>query len=264
MLPTVTPALPVAERTANWLAVAAVMLTPFGVFHPLLAATVGVLAALTIWVAAKHNAWAAMRVAILVAAVLALSLLAVPFPIWFAVLALWALSYRFAQLRPEDGWLPAGTISKATTWFTVVIVLTAGLALTLWATSVDEFGEATTETAEAVGDVPILLLIVGAIVFALINAITEEIAYRLVVFDAALTIMPAITALAIQAVAFGLLHIKGFPAGVVGVALATVYGLSLGVLRMMSKGMRAPLIAHIAADATIAVLFFLVVVPAVD
>jgi len=49
----------------------------------------------------------------------------------------------------------------------------------------------------------------------------------------------------------GLAHIHGFPRGWLGVALATVYGLMTRVLRMRSRGLVAPLVAHVAADATI-------------
>ena len=40
----------------------------------------------------------------------------------------------------------------------------------------------------------------------------------------------------------------------VGVVLASIYGLMLGMLRNWSNGLAAPVIAHICADATIFVL----------
>ncbi len=57
-----------------------------------------------------------------------------------------------------------------------------------------------------------------------------------------------------QAVAFGVAHLTGFPSGRAGALMAGGWGLLLGVLRVTSRGMAAPYAAHVAADATIAVL----------
>ncbi len=54
-----------------------------------------------------------------------------------------------------------------------------------------------------------------------------------------------------QAVAFGVIHAQGFPRGVVGMVMASIYGLMLGVLRLRARGLAAPVLAHICADATI-------------
>jgi membrane protease YdiL (CAAX protease family) len=61
----------------------------------------------------------------------------------------------------------------------------------------------------------------------------------------------ALPAMFIQGVAFGIVHANGFPRGVVGVVLASVYGVSLGLLRLRSGGLLAPFVAHVIADATI-------------
>ena len=62
------------------------------------------------------------------------------------------------------------------------------------------------------------------------------------------------TAVLVQAAAFGLLHLSGFPGGAVGVGLAAVYGVMLGVLRRRAGGLLAPYVAHVAADLTVFVL----------
>ena len=51
-----------------------------------------------------------------------------------------------------------------------------------------------------------------------------------------------------QAVAFGAAHWHGVPRGVAGVLLATVYGLMLGLLRAKTRGLLAPMLAHVFAD----------------
>ena len=43
----------------------------------------------------------------------------------------------------------------------------------------------------------------------------------------------------------------GFPKGLTGILLVLVYGFMLGSVRRLSKGMLAPLMAHVAADITI-------------
>ena len=61
-------------------------------------------------------------------------------------------------------------------------------------------------------------------------------------------------AVVLQALAFGVLHLHGVPNGPVGMVMAGVWGLLLGVLRLRSRGLLAPYVTHIAADATIVVL----------
>jgi membrane protease YdiL (CAAX protease family) len=46
----------------------------------------------------------------------------------------------------------------------------------------------------------------------------------------------------------------GFPAGAEGVALSFLYGLALGVIRLMTGGLWVAVIAHVATNATIAAL----------
>jgi membrane protease YdiL (CAAX protease family) len=56
----------------------------------------------------------------------------------------------------------------------------------------------------------------------------------------------------IQAIPFAALHyIAGFPNGVLGFIMVLIYGVMLGAIRRLSKGILAPLVAHIAADSTI-------------
>jgi membrane protease YdiL (CAAX protease family) len=66
------------------------------------------------------------------------------------------------------------------------------------------------------------------------------------------SLRPGSKALALQAVAFGTFHIEGFPRGWTGVALASVYGLLMGVIRRRAGGMLAACIAHVFTDIVIA------------
>jgi membrane protease YdiL (CAAX protease family) len=97
------------------------------------------------------------------------------------------------------------------------------------------------------------LLVPGALLLSLINAATEEAAYRGVALEALDTALgPGPTAVVLQAVAFSTLHFRGgFPRGRVGVGLAFLYGLALGALRRRTDGLVAPWIVHVVTDLVI-------------
>lgn len=110
-----------------------------------------------------------------------------------------------------------------------------------------------------VPDVPVGLLIAGGVLFSMFNAAMEEGAYRGVIMHALdRSLGQGLAALLLQAVAFGTVHIGGFPRGWIGVALAFIYGLFMGVIRRRARGMFAPWIAHVFTDVVIAgILIFL-------
>jgi CAAX protease family protein len=100
---------------------------------------------------------------------------------------------------------------------------------------------------------PLGLLIAGGLVFSMVNAAVEEGAYRGVILHALdRSLGPGFAALLLQALAFGAIHIRGFPRGWVGVGLACIYGLLMGVIRRRAGGMFAPWIAHVFTDVVIA------------
>jgi uncharacterized protein len=104
-----------------------------------------------------------------------------------------------------------------------------------------------------VPDLPLGLLIVGGLIFSMINAAVEEGAYRGVILHALDTSLgPGLAALLLQALAFGAVHMGGFPRGWLGVGLACIYGLFMGVIRRRAGGMFAPWIAHVFTDVVIA------------
>ena len=89
--------------------------------------------------------------------------------------------------------------------------------------------------------------------FAAINALIEEIIWRgveMAALEAAFGV--GVLALVLQAVQFGLAHYRGgFPNGWSGVGLTFLFGLAMGWLRMRTKGLLVPWVAHAAADFTI-------------
>ena len=79
---------------------------------------------------------------------------------------------------------------------------------------------------------PVGLLIAGGLIFSMANAAVEEGAYRGVILHALdRSLGPGFAALLLQALAFGAIHIRGFPRGWLGVGLACIYGLLMGVIR---------------------------------
>jgi membrane protease YdiL (CAAX protease family) len=100
---------------------------------------------------------------------------------------------------------------------------------------------------------PLGLLIAGGLIFSMLNAAVEEGAYRGVILHALdRSLGPGFAALLLQALAFGAIHIRGFPRGWLGVGLASIYGLLMGVIRRRAGGMFAPWIAHVFTDVVIA------------
>jgi membrane protease YdiL (CAAX protease family) len=185
-----------------------------------------------------------------------------PFAIWFAVAAVWLGSRAFPQLIPTGGWLPAGMSSPILWWLTGGIVLLAGSGLTVWSLVVSNPGQGTTgQLIEAAQRAPGWVIVLFVMIFVPVNAVTEEVAYRGLAFESATRFLPVIPALVAQALAFGTLHVAGFPSGLAGIGLAFGYGIAIGLIRHISGGLRFPVIAHMAADATIAILVIGLVLP---
>jgi uncharacterized protein len=113
-----------------------------------------------------------------------------------------------------------------------------------------------------VPSLPLGLLIAGGLIFAMLNAAVEEAAYRGVFLHALdRSLGPGFAALLLQAVAFGAIHIRGFPRGWLGVGLACIFGLFMGVIRRRGGGMFAPWIAHVFTDVLIAGIVLLLARP---
>jgi hypothetical protein len=109
----------------------------------------------------------------------------------------------------------------------------------------------------AIPDASPAVLLLGALLFAGLNALGEEWVWR-GVFQARLQrLFPPVAAVALQAASFGAAHAHGFPRGAVGVALAGGWAVLLGLLRRRAGGLLAPFLAHVVADATIAALVLL-------
>jgi membrane protease YdiL (CAAX protease family) len=94
-------------------------------------------------------------------------------------------------------------------------------------------------------------VVLAGILFPLLNASMEELVFRGALFDAIEAEWGWQVAVGVTAVIFGVGHMSGYPPGWLGAILAGLYGLTLGLLRVWVGGLALPIIAHIAADATI-------------
>jgi membrane protease YdiL (CAAX protease family) len=175
-------------------------------------------------------------------------------PVWPFYLLVPLLAYAGSmaaarRLRRDVGWLRTGGIDRTTLALMGATVLVSSGALLLWVKL------ARPDLRDIVAMVPAWnapMLVVAGAVFSVVNAAMEEAIWRGVMLEALDSALgPGAAALLVQAASFGVAHIAGFPRGALGVAMAGTYGLMLGVIRRQSRGMLAPLLAHVAADATI-------------
>jgi len=147
--------------------------------------------------------------------------------------------------------LHLGRLTAAEVWIVVGIAIASASALLVFSRqSPPHLG---TGARFLVGLTPWSLAAAG-LAFALVNAFVEEVLFRGAVLHHLRRIIGSSPAVLVQALAFGMLHFNGYPYGVTGVALASVYGLALGALRLRAGGLLAPWIAHVCADAVIFVL----------
>lgn len=183
-----------------------------------------------------------------------LGVIGVPFGLWFAVLGPVVASRRVRWIGPPGGWVPPGRASPRILGFAALTVVGAAAALAGWVATGPQLGAATEELIELARVTPPIVVGLSVVVFVVVNATAEEVAYRVVAFDVARRLAGPWLAVVVQAAAFGTLHVAGFPAGLAGMALTFLYGLALGAIRLLTGGLRLAIGVHMLADATIAAL----------
>jgi membrane protease YdiL (CAAX protease family) len=165
--------------------------------------------------------------------------------------------FLFPSLRWSVNWLRIGRFDRTVLLLMTGAVFLSSAALVVW------FFLAKPDLAHFLKSIPSwnpALLIFEGIGFALLNAAMEESIYRGVLMQALDEALgPGWHSLILQAAAFGLLHIKGIPGDWIGVGMAMIYGLMLGIIRRRSSGILAPFATHIFADIIIFVILVLLV-----
>jgi uncharacterized protein len=153
-------------------------------------------------------------------------------------------------LRGSVGWLRSGKFD-AVTWSLVAgTIVVPIIALMLW---VHFLSPDLGRYANMVPQFPLWLIALYAIANAMFNAALEETIWRGVILEALDSALgPGVWALTIQAVSFGAAHYRsGFPNGIIGAAMAAIFGIMLGIIRRKSKGVLACWLAHAFVDAAI-------------
>jgi membrane protease YdiL (CAAX protease family) len=176
--------------------------------------------------------------------------LLVPLSTYLLVVAL------VSPLRRSVRWNRLGRLRGSVLLTTGAVIVTSSSALLLY----DAIYQP--DLAHLARQLPLNLsmhVAVVGVLFSVFNALLEEMIFRGILLDALTAAIGASWAVVVQALAFGVGHAHGYPPGPLGIALAAVYGLMLGLVRQVSGGLAAPWMAHVFADATI----FWIVVTAV-
>lgn len=161
-----------------------------------------------------------------------------------------AVAHRFPSVRPGPEWRRLGEVPIGPT---LLVAGVTPIALVGWLLVVrPDLGDVV-ETYIPAG-VPFAGLVLGAIGFVVVNAVLEELLWRGLLQDALGGLVGPGVAIGIQAASFGVQHANGVPRGLIGVAMVTLWGLMLGLLRRRSGGLLAPIVAHAVADTTIAAI----------
>ena len=174
--------------------------------------------------------------------------LLVPLVLYLVMYASWK------RFRLATHWLVAGRFTKATVAWMIPTVIVSSGALLAWVFLLHP------DLSDLSGMMPrggLLALIGIGAAFSILNAAWEEFAFKGIAWNTLDNVFQRqwITN-CIQSIMFGLVHIGGFPRGWLGVAMATVYGFALGVIRKESKGLLAPFVTHVFADATIFLILY--------
>jgi len=152
------------------------------------------------------------------------------------------------RLRQGVTWLEVGRTSGVTIATTIALMVCTVLVLLAFnrMTPPNSIETRVALPTEAFGNVFIF-----GVIFTAMNPILEELVFRGVFFDSIGSQWgPRVTVVA-TALLFGIGHLHGYPSGLVGASLATVFGIALGGLRFWTGGLLLPIVAHMAADATI-------------
>jgi hypothetical protein len=155
-----------------------------------------------------------------------------------------------SRLRLSLSWIRSGKLDGDILALVAAIGLISGIGLYFWyrLTAPDLSGH-----LAFMPDMDAWVYPLAGAGFAIGNAAMEEFLFRGVVMhslDSAFA--PGSFSIVVQAWLFGAMHyLRGFPNGWWGVAMASVYGIMLGMIRRRSGGMLAPWLAHVFADLVI-------------
>jgi uncharacterized protein len=178
-----------------------------------------------------------------------------PFTILGPLVIYGAAVLAIPRLRHSIGWIRRGTIDTKVTILIIAAVSVSSLSLVGWIVWMKPDIQ---PYLALMPELPFWVYPFAGLGFAVVNAAMEEIVFRGILMEAVDSAIGAgYGSVCIQAVPFAALHyIAGFPNGIPGFVMVLFYGVTLGAIRHISKGMLAPLVTHLAADITIFSIVF--------
>jgi membrane protease YdiL (CAAX protease family) len=164
------------------------------------------------------------------------------------------LIFAVPGLKKYSNWLKFGKFNRRIVFAILLVAIVGSLALVSW---YEIFKPDLQSFIGELTDINKSILPMAMAGFAIFNAVGEELVFRGIFWDGLKNIFDNTWAILIlQAAFFGLCHYRGFPRGGIGIGLAAIYGGLLGFLKINSKGLAAPVAAHIIADLTIIIIAF--------
>ncbi len=189
--------------------------------------------------------------------ILLVSLLMLPWPISFIIpiLIFFGVIFRLKIRGYEFELIELGELNKNTLLMILPTIVLSSLGLILWVILAKPDLSASKIILPSDS---IVLLVISGLFFSVFNAIWEEIIFKGVLWNGAKRLGSSFLVLNLfQSILFGVMHLNGFPRGIVGAFLAGMYGLLIGFIRKSSNGLLAPVITHFFADATIFIIIAL-------
>ena len=172
-----------------------------------------------------------------------------PLPLAMALLAVVLPGKLIGYTRGGFEWIKRGKWGWRQMAISALLACASGLTLIAWYVIVNP------DISDLTGVVPRAhpaFLILSGLLFSTANAFCEEFLWRGMIFNALeRSFSSGAAVVGIQALSFGLAHVHGFPRGVSGMVLASIYGLLAGCFRKQAGGLLAPIIAHALTDAVI-------------
>gem|GEM_PF-2605115 len=183
----------------------------------------------------------------------------IPVLLFLIPLLLLSLLLCHPEAKKLFDWLQLGKLHTADWILVITGSILSAAALLAWAHWSHYFG-AGYIIMRQLNQYSAILIIASIMVFAFINALTEEAIYRGVIQTGLMKLFNSnwLIPIILQAQIFAAIHYKmGFPNGKVGFAMAFLYGCFLGYLRVKTKGLLASSLIHISSDCCIGLILFL-------
>jgi hypothetical protein len=176
-----------------------------------------------------------------------------PMPCGFILFVI--TQFIFPDLRKNSNWFIIGYFKPKNIILLLITIFISSGILILW---YFRFLPDLSPMVVSLKDKPTIIIALSIIGFAIVNAIVEEsifdgICYRAMEENFKIPFI----FIGLQALSYSITHFRGIPSGYIGILLSFIYGgIMLGGLRYFTKGLLFPVIAHIFADLTIAILAF--------